>query len=64
MPQALLPFWEDFLRIHMSRTADQPIAFSEILAYSQLTGRRFEPDEIELISDLDRVWREERAAHG
>jgi hypothetical protein len=64
IPPMLAPFWEDFLRIHATRTADEPIAFSEVLAYSRLTGTDFEPNEVDLISDLDRVWREERRANG
>lgn len=60
VPAALAHFWQSFLRVHQARTADDPVAFSEVDAYSRLTGHDFTPDEIDLISELDGVWREER----
>jgi hypothetical protein len=53
--------WETFLRLHRSRQSDAPIAFSEVLAYSTLTGRRFTPLEVDAISALDALWHKERA---
>lgn len=53
--------WETFLRLHRSRQADAPIVFSEVLAYSELTGRRFTPLEVDAISALDALWHKERA---
>lgn len=64
VPPSLAFFWEAFLRLHRSRTADHPIAFSDILAYSQLTGHEFVPEEVDLISSLDRIWNEERRRNG
>lgn len=61
MPEALGEFWAVFLRLHRSRQSDTPIAFSEVLAYSQLTGRDFTPDEVDAISELDALWHKERA---
>jgi hypothetical protein len=53
--------WATFLRLHRARQADAPVAFSEILAYSELTGRRFTPLEVDAISELDALWHQERA---
>jgi hypothetical protein len=53
--------WETFLRLDRSRQAHAPIAFSEVLAYSELTGRRFTPLEVDAISALDALWHKERA---
>lgn len=54
-------FWGAFVRLHRSRQSDAPIAFSEVLAYSRLTGREFTPLEVDAISELDALWHKERA---
>ena len=61
VPERLSEFWSVFLRLHRTRQSDDPVAFSEVLAYSQLTGRIFTPLEVDAISDLDAVWHKERA---
>jgi hypothetical protein len=61
LPEALSEFWAVFLRLHRARQADAPIAFSEVLAYSSLTGRIFTPLEVDAISELDALWHQERA---
>lgn len=61
-PNGMGEFWQTFLDLHNARDPDRPIAFSEILAYSALTGRDFNPLEITGITRLDRAYRQERAA--
>jgi len=61
LPETTSEFWATFLRLHRSRQADAPIAFSEVLAYSRLTGRIFTPHEVDAISELDALWHNERA---
>jgi len=59
LPADMRTFWRSFLRLHRSRSAQQPIAFEAIVAYSTLTGHQFSPDEVDLICDLDQVHAEE-----
>ena len=61
LPQTMGEFWSVFLRLHRARPADAPIAFSEVLAYSKLTGRVFTPLEVDAIAELDGLWHAERA---
>jgi hypothetical protein len=61
LPETTAEFWAVFLRLHRSRQADAPVAFSEVLAYSRLTGRIFTPLEVDAISELDALWHQERA---
>jgi hypothetical protein len=61
IPATLSELWSTFLRLHRSKPSDAPIAFSEVLAYSELTGRRFTPLEVDAISTLDALWHKERA---
>lgn len=61
LPKPIEEFWGVFLRLHRARQSDTPIAFSEVLAYSQLTGRVFTPNEVDAISELDALWHKERA---
>jgi len=61
IPKTMGELWETFLRLHRSRQPDAPIVFSEVLAYSALTGRRFTPLEVDAISALDALWHKERA---
>ncbi len=61
LPKTTSELWATFLRLHRSRQADAPIVFSEVLAYSHLTGRIFTPLEVDTISELDALWHQERA---
>jgi len=61
LPETTSEFWATFMRLHSARQADAPIAFSEVLAYSHLTGRIFTPHEVDAISELDALWHNERA---
>lgn len=51
IPQIVEHVFDWFLQLHSSRTG--PITYSEIKAWSQLTGTRISPFEVDLIKRLD-----------
>jgi hypothetical protein len=63
-PDALEYLWRAFCRLHARRTIGfslNPIAWTDIAAFSTLTGLRFAPWEIHLIEQLDDAY---LASHG
>lgn len=65
LPLPLLYLWNDFQRLSSRRTGSgfgiNPIAYADIEAFARLAGKRFAPFEIELIEDLDNLFRIEFA---
>lgn len=64
-PMPLMYLWSAFQRLSSRRTGSgfgiNPIAYADIEAIARLGGRRFSPFEIELIEDLDNLFRIEFA---
>ncbi|MCA0032767.1 hypothetical protein [Mesorhizobium sp. B263B2A] len=56
LPACLTYLWSTFLRISNRRSADAPLLWSEIDAFLRVTGRRFDPWEIEMMEALDRAY--------
>lgn len=60
LPAEAAYLWEWFLELSAARPSGgfgpSAIAYSEILAWAQLTGRRPVPWEVRWIGHLDRVW--------
>lgn len=52
-PQELMYLWEWFLQLF----SGQPLTFSELHAWMQVTRTRVEPWEVEAIRSLERVLR-------
>lgn len=54
--------WQWFTDLHRTRTyhmaGPNPIPYSEILAYSQLTGSGIEPRHVAILRAMDAVWLE------
>ena len=61
----LLYLWNAFQRLSGRRTGSgfgiNPIAYADIEAFARLRAKRFSPFEIELIEDLDNLFRIEFA---
>ncbi|MEY9466286.1 hypothetical protein ABH973_006699 [Bradyrhizobium ottawaense] len=64
-PLPLLYLWNSFQRLSGRRTGSgfgiNPIAYADIEAFARLNGKCFAPFEIELIEDLDNLFRIEFA---
>lgn len=60
LPEGTAHIWEWFLDLHRSRTSGamtaNPIPYSEILAWSTLTGNNPTPWEVGCLAALDAVW--------
>lgn len=59
MPELFCELWSWFLELHETRTSNRfgpnAISYSEIKAWSELTGRSILPHQVTLIKKLDRV---------
>jgi len=60
IPAALAHLWEWFSELHGSRAGNgggpNPIAFTEIEAWSRLTGRLIQPRDVHAIMALDSAF--------
>lgn len=60
MPRQAQHVWEWFLELAAARTGNgfgpNPISFSELKAWADLTGRNPKPLEIQWLKALDRLW--------
>lgn len=68
MPPALTYLWAAFLRLANRRGSNgfgaNPISWTELEAFSRLSGLRLTPWEIETIEMLDNLYRVEQARTG
>jgi hypothetical protein len=59
-PEGAAHIWESFLDLHTSRgmgvNGPNPLTFSDILAWSTLTGLEITPFELNCITALDSLW--------
>ena len=59
LPVLFVDVWYCFLELHSTRGSNgfglNPISYSEIKAWSELTGRNPEPEDVRLIKMLDTV---------
>jgi len=65
IPIGAVHIWAAFIRLHNRRGSSgfgpSPILWSDIEAFSRLSGIRLDPWEIEIIEDLDLVFFAEQA---
>lgn len=65
MPAALGYLWAAFLRLHRRRGSNgfgpNPITWPDIDSFSRHAQMKFAPWEIEIIEDLDDIYRSEQA---
>lgn len=59
-PKLLSHIWSAFLRLNRSRrggfSGPEPISYTEIKAYTDLTNRDLEPWEVDTIIELDQIY--------
>lgn len=64
-PPAAAYLWQAFVRLHGRRGSSgmgvDPITWSDLDAFTRLSGLRLTPWEIEAIEELDDLWRTEHA---
>lgn len=65
MPAELAYLWRTFLRLSARRGSNgfgaNAIGWTDIDAFCRLSGFRLAPWEVEVIEDLDDLWRSEQA---
>lgn len=57
IPEAL-PTWEAFWMLHTRRAPGVPLSFSEIEAYTRITGEPLDPWQVRAICKLDDEWQQ------
>ena len=55
-PELLSHLWEVFVDLSNSRSEKVPLTYSEIKAYTDLTGTSLSPKDVEVIKRLDNTW--------
>lgn len=65
-PEPLTGYWESFLELHSARGSGEggpdPLSFSEIKAWVELTGKTLSTRELTCIRTLDRLYLKEYSA--
>jgi hypothetical protein len=62
-PLDMAEYWRIYCDLSKAKLSDQPISYSEMLAYADLHGHRFSMLSIHVIKELDMLWLQMQDQH-